>query len=220
MEAVMLVATGMLVFAAISDLAIRRVRNLVWIPFLAAAVPVQITAFVEHGWWPLAAAATINLAAYILWRFGLLYGGADAKAIMVLAWLAPVYGEANRLQLLPAVDTLLNAQILTLAYPLVLFAVNAAQGTFHPLMAFGRPMDVAEAKARKVFPMHHVDEGQLKTRLLARRGDDPLEVYRWCEANGVAKVWTTPKIPFMVPLLFGFLAAWVWGNALIFVMLA
>jgi len=45
--------------------------------------------------------------------------------------------------------------------------------------------------------------------------EDELDIF---EKNDISKIWVTPKIPFMIPLLAGFICAFVLGDLLYYLM--
>ena len=45
--------------------------------------------------------------------------------------------------------------------------------------------------------------------------DEEFDVF---EKHGVNEIWVTPKIPFMIPLLLGFIFLFVFGDILYFIM--
>ena len=51
--------------------------------------------------------------------------------------------------------------------------------------------------------------------LFPKRGGDRSEDLARLRAAGIDKVWVTPQIPFMVPLLGGFWLAFFVGNVLL-----
>ncbi|HYS70937.1 MAG TPA: A24 family peptidase C-terminal domain-containing protein, partial [Thermoplasmata archaeon] len=51
--------------------------------------------------------------------------------------------------------------------------------------------------------------------LFPKRRADPAGQVARLRARGIKRVWVTPQIPFMVPLLVGFGLAFVMGNLLV-----
>src|SRR5688572_9427688 len=108
----------MLAGAVVYDLRSRRVPNPWWIPFawLAAVLAVGDLADPDRDWELLAVwygvAATLAGTFYLLWKLHL-FGGADAKGLMVLAVLAPWPAPTpNAIQ--PALDALANGALFML----------------------------------------------------------------------------------------------------------
>ena len=158
-----LVAVPALGWAAIRDVSTRRVPNDLWGPlaFLGALL-LMWDGFVALGrpgaFTPFAVRAAFSLLFVIPLAYGFWYiggfGGADARAFMVLAVLFPTYpyyevaGSA-----FPQVQTALgvfsltvltNTVLIGLAYPLVLGLRNALAGEFSVVMFVGRRVAVPD----------------------------------------------------------------------------
>ena len=158
-----LLAVPALGWAAVRDWKTRRVPNDLWSPlaFLGFALLFWdgLVALGQPGAFQLFVVQVafsvlfVVPLAYGFWYIGG-FGGADARAFMVIAVLLPIYptyevaGHA-----LPAVQTLIgifsltvltNTVLLGLAYPLVLGARNALDGEFSYVMFVGRRVDVPE----------------------------------------------------------------------------
>ncbi|MEK6986081.1 MAG: prepilin peptidase [Candidatus Thermoplasmatota archaeon] len=214
----------MLAGGSILDLRSRRVPNRYWLPFVALALLFLLRDAVVFGLpglaLPYGAAALLAGFLYALWRLGL-FGGADAKALMVAAFLAPhplATPIVPRFPPLPmALDALGNGALLLVALPVLLAAWNLAHGraTF-PALLLGVPMAVAKAQAAHVWPLQRVEDGALRWRYWTRiqAGGDP---YAGFAETGIQTVWVTPKIPFLVPVTVGWLLAAGPGNLALFV---
>ncbi|MFC6729315.1 prepilin peptidase, partial [Natronoarchaeum mannanilyticum] len=191
-----LLAVPVFGWAAWRDVKSRRVPNKTWLPLLALgllALVWQASSLHATGgyrWQLFVRQVAISLGlvvplAYAFWWIGG-FGGADAKALMVLAVLLPTFpsyflaGGAEY----PLVQTrigvfsfsvLTNAVIVAAAYPLALALYNAVRGRFSSAMAVG-----LERPWSAVLTAH----GQLLERPdgLTRRGLDldALRMYlRW-----------------------------------------
>ncbi|MCL7416439.1 MAG: prepilin peptidase [Halalkalicoccus sp.] len=161
-----LVVVPVLVWAAYRDVKTRRVPNRTWQPLVALAVVLLvwdgIDSFLAGGltWSYFLVGAGISLllvipVSYGFWRFGA-FGGADAKALIVLALLFPTFpAYAVGSSLLPLVETPTRAFALTIlsntvlvgaCYPLVLAIRNALAGRVTPLMVVGWPVHWSDAE--------------------------------------------------------------------------
>lgn len=163
--------------------------------------------------------------AYLFYGFGLLHGGADAKALMGLAVLVPLYPVLDGLPfienlepitlLLPfAFVVLMNSALMTLLVPLGMAIYNATRGDVGGLMFFGYRLPLGQVKGRHVWLMEKVKDGEVVTFLVPRRGEwkDTEEQLRQLRKKGRKRVWVNPKIPFMVPMWVGYLVSFVAGN--------
>lgn len=164
-DIVRLVAVPALGWAAYRDVETRRVPNDLWYPLLVLAVALlgyeafQLAASgggVEFQLFLIRVALSVFLViplTYAFWYFGG-FGGADAKAFMMLAVLLPTYptyivGDT----VFPffhsdigvfSLTVLTNTVILALGYPLVLAVRNLSTGEVSPLIFIGRAVPVEQ----------------------------------------------------------------------------
>lgn len=167
-DIVRLVAVPALGWAAYRDVETRRVPNDLWYPLGVIALALlgweafQLSA--AGGGLPfrlylIRVALSVFLVvplAYAFWYFGG-FGGADAKAFIVLAFLLPTYptyivaGTAFPLYHSQvgvfSLTVLTNTVILALGYPLLLGVRNLAAGEYSPLIFIGRVVPVEEIPA-------------------------------------------------------------------------
>ena len=159
-----LLAVPVFVWAAIRDLRTRRVPNRTWLPLLAVGVVALAWDLValtgasgaSRRLFLLRTAISLGFVAplgYVFWRIGG-FGGADAKAIITLAVVFPVYpayavlGGTYPLVSAPlgvfSFTILSNAVVAGLLYPVVLAVRNLPRGELTPAMFVGRPVAVGE----------------------------------------------------------------------------
>lgn len=160
---------------------------------------------------------------------GIVRGGADAKALISLAVLFPVYPAIEGLPLIPypadAADLLqmtfpfaflilMNAAVIhVIVGPLVrLFRNLARRDHGFPEMLLGYRMDVADVPKSFVWPMEVVRDGEVVTVLFPRRDGKVSEELAKLKEAGVERIWVTPKDPFMIPMTLGLVFSFVVGN--------
>ena len=164
-----LVAVPVLAWAAWRDVEVRRVPNVTWYPLAVLGV-------VLVAWEALSPRTATQLyllrvgvsagflvpLTYLFWRLGG-FGGADAKALMALALLFPVFPAYSLAELpvvsalpwpvVPVVSTqlgvfswtvLTNTVLVGVLYPVALATRNALVGEFSTLMFVGRSVRVAD----------------------------------------------------------------------------
>lgn len=173
------------------------------------------------------AVAGAVLLARGLFEVGVLYGGADAKALMVAGLLLPIdatvlWSPAGAVVLLGyypfAVTVLIDAALFAVAVPIAIAIRNLSAHEFtFPRGFTGYTIPVAE------LPDHYVwikdptfsgfvsdDEPEPQTteedKALRQRQASELE------KRGVKRVWVTPQLPFVIWILAGAVAALVAGN--------
>lgn len=226
----LLVGTTLLSFAAYTDWKWRRAPNLLWllmagagVVLLAAEVALDPSLLTER--WPyLVFVPAFAALVYALWWLGLVAGGADAKALMALGLLAPfpvalAEGLPPLASPVPAAFAVLsNSLILFLAIPLAFLAWNAAHGHLRlPHAILGVKRRAADVQRGHAWPMETVDaKGRRATRFFASRmgSAEVEETFARVQALGEERVWVSPKIPFMIPLLGGFVLAFLVGDML------
>ncbi len=164
-----LVAVPVLAWAAWRDVEVRRVPNVAWYPLaLLGALLIAWEALSPRTatqLYLLRVGVSVGFLVpltYVFWRLGG-FGGADAKALMALALLFPVFPAyyVTELPLLstlpwavvPVVDTrlgvfswtiLTNTVLVGVLYPAALAVRNAVVGEFSTLMFVGRSVRTAD----------------------------------------------------------------------------
>lgn len=166
----------------------------------------------------------------LFYRMRLLHGGADAKGLIALTLLVPRYPEVAPFPLVvpdPRVQSAIqvafpfslviwvDAAIVSLAVPLGLFAYNAVRGDLRLPQAFLGYRAQIDPLPKHVWPMERITaRGEHVLVLFPRRGADIEAEAARLRSAGIQKAWVQPKIPFMVPLLVGFLLSFLAGNLL------
>ena len=185
----------------------------------ASAVPFAVVAVL----------ATV-IFARVLFEVGILYGGADAKALMIAGLLVPTFpapllmgngGPLSVPSFLPfAIDLLMNAALLSVVVPVAVAVRNARDGRFEFPRGFtGYSIPVRELPRRFVwvrdpaYPAAREEEAEIETS----REDHALRVKiaEALSARGVDRVWVTPQIPFLVLMAAGAIAALLAGNLVV-----
>lgn len=220
-----------LAFASYTDWQWRRAPNVLWtVTAIVGGVLLAIEAALDWGAfvakWPyLVAVPVFAGVVYGLWYVGLIAGGADAKGLMAFGVLLPFpLGLADTIPLwqtpLPGgVVLLMNSLLTFLLIPLSFFVWNIAHGHLRPPHAFlGVKRRAADVRRGHVWPMETVDEaGAMRTRLFASRmsNEEIDATFARVQALGDRKVWVSPKIPFMIPMLVGLLLAFTVGDVML-----
>jgi len=159
-----LLAVPVFAWAAYRDVRTRRVPNRTWLPLVAVGVLALAWELlslgspgVERRLFLVRTVVSLGFVAplgYVFWRIGG-FGGADAKAIITLAVVFPVYpayellGGTYPIYAAPlgvfSFTILSNAVLAGLAYPLVLAARNLPRAEPTPAMFVGRPVRLGDA---------------------------------------------------------------------------
>ncbi len=170
------------------------------------------------------------LFARALFEAGALYGGADAKALMIAGILVPLFPSPwlwSPSALVPvtsvvpfAVDLLMNAALISVVIPLALAVRNLARGEFRSVRGFtGYSMPVSELPQRFVWvrdpavpPLSEDDEPAETSEEDRQRR---IAIANELTARGVSRVWVTPQVPFLVLMALGALTALLVGNLVV-----
>jgi len=159
----------------------------------------------------------------------LLHGGADAKGLIALSVLVPLYPVFWSLPLKDAVtgtlidsyfpfslSILMNAAALAVLVYLLFPFINIAHRKFGIQMFFGYTMDINKVGDSHVWLMQRCDKN-FKQRIVlmpaslpGHKGD-----LRRLKKLGEERVWVSPKVPFIIPIFLGVIAQVVVGNLML-----
>lgn len=78
-------------------------------------------------------------------------------------------------------------------------------------------MDVEKAKKKFVWPLEKIRAGERRFVYMPKDFDVEKELKDF-EKNNIKNIWVTPKVPFMIPLLFGFVLSFFLGDILFHIM--
>ncbi len=186
----------------------------------------------ELLFWSLTMILAVMLFSFALYFFYIIHGGADAKAVITLAILFPFYPtipelthRALSIQLVPVMEILfpftlvilLNASLIVLVLPFTNLFINLSNGDIDfPKMFFGYKKKVSKIEDSFVWPMEYYENGKLKTELLPRSVSD--ERLDSLKKHDRKEVWTTPKLPFIIPILIGLILSVLIGNPIMYIM--
>jgi len=220
----LVVGTTILSYASYTDMKTRRASNMLWVimgsvgAILLVIQYLTVPAAFDKIFYLIFIPIMIALM-YIFFQLRLIFGGADAKAIMALAILVPLEPSIFEFPLLSSFMPfswviLSNSVLLFLLIPVSLLIFNIARRNIEfPYCLLGYKLSVEKAKERFVWPLEKIVDGKRKFSYMPKEFDveDDLETF---EKNGIMEIWVTPKIPFMIPLLAGFLCSFILGDLL------
>jgi archaeal preflagellin peptidase FlaK len=176
---------------------------------------------------PVIALLVTVLFARGLFELGVLYGGADAKALMIAGLVLPLFPSplllptppvALLLTILPfPVDILVDAALLSILIPLAIAVRNVARHEFEFPRGFtGYKIRVQELPDRFVWLKDPTLAGEDEEAETSEQDREiRVRAARELEAKGVDRVWVTPQIPFLVLLALGAVAALLAGNLIL-----
>jgi len=216
--------TILLLIASYTDIKTRRAANFLWVIMAGVGVALVVVQYFMAPFssiWYLILIPVMIAMFYAFYLMRLLFGGADAKALMALAILVPIQPIIGVLPYLrpltfwPGVWTIfVNSLIFFLFIPVSLLIYNIGKRNVQfPHCLLGYRMSVEKAKQNFVWPLEKIKDGKRKLAKLPKDFDVDKELEEF-EKLGITEIWVTPKIPFMIPLLIGFLATFILGDIL------
>lgn len=167
----------------------------------------------------------IYLAMNLLYYTGIVKGGADAKAVIALAFLFPVYPDTGLIPFfvdvpdgqlprvaVPAFSVFFMSTVLTmLTVPFYAILNVIRKDAETPFMFCGFRMDLEKAKDSYVWPLEDVLNGE-RTRSIS--GTDDPEAFDRLSSAGADRIWVTPIIPFLIPIAVSAAIVILLGNPL------
>jgi len=181
---------------------------------------------------------------YIFGRMNM-FGGADAWALIFISLCVPIFPFTPLLGTSPlgflAFSVLINALILNLVAPVVIFIINITRGNRAPpqYMFFGFPVNGATIQKEWGFVMEDFEEkdGTVSRkfigffdslqRMYAGKGriytkdlrEHPEEFSReLAQYRSAGTVWISYAVPFIIPITAGFITAVIFGDFLFILM--
>jgi len=217
------------------------VPNELWGVVFAATLPLVIADALAEGAYYLlhTAISVVSVYAfvYVLFRLNA-FGGADAKALIALAFIFPAFPDLGviisgcelPLTGVPPVNifafsVLVNAVLLTVVVPLGLLAYNLCTLAIPEIvekpwyLPVGYRCEIADLKGRHVrlIEEYLCEDGVIKRRF-SKGGDNiddsAIKRLERLASDGLieSRVWVTPGLPFMIPITLGFVSAAVYGD--------
>lgn len=200
----------------------------------SAAVVITVILALEYGSDPyfqhLLGIPVIMLFVVVLYMMDAIRGGADAKALISLSILFPFHPSIDSFPFVEAESldagiffpftfvVLVTAAIIVALTPLGFFVVNSANRDFRfPQMLLGYKADADKIVSKHVWLMERMKDGRHFYYAKPKREEDLQEEIRSLKAAGHNRVWVTPKIPFIVPILLGVVFCAVVGNPLLLI---
>ncbi|MCL7412227.1 MAG: prepilin peptidase [ANME-2 cluster archaeon] len=232
-----------LLYSCYTDIQTRRVSNQVWKLMLMGVALFVANDIMAGGIQALVSllisAIIMYVFVYIIFQLGG-FGGADAKSLIILSILFPVYpqiqisGTYFPLEGVPLIGLFAfsvfgNAVLLTIVVPLGMLVFNLLM--LKPREILQRPAylfvgfktDISKLSGRhiKLIEEYSLSDGEIRTRF-RRNGvkvDDEivgkLEEYAARELIP-RRVWVTPGLPFMIPITLGFFTAVFFGDLIFY----
>ncbi len=217
-----------LTYSCYSDIKTRTVSNRVWKFMLAGAIPFLVydiwASGIPYLWHIIVSTGIIFLITYILFFTGA-FGGADAKALIILSLLFPVYPAFTLhkpLLGLFSFSLLSNAVLLAAVVPISLALYNIKMGSSldNPLYIFiGYKSKISELanKHIRLIQQFEIVNDTVKFHFKPRGieiDENIISELDDLSNRGLIgdKVWVTPGLPFMIPITIGFFVTAIYGD--------
>jgi preflagellin peptidase FlaK len=221
----LITGTVLLAYASYTDVKTRRAANILWVIMAVVGIILLSIQYLDGGYpniWYLIFIPIMIALMYLFFQMRLLFGGADAKALMALAILVPIQPLMFSEQLplwksfMPGSWIIFaNATILFLLIPISLLIYNIGKRNLKfPHCLLGYVITVEEAKQKFIWPLEKMKDGKRKLMYMPKNFDVDEELAEF-EKQGITEIWVTPKIPFMIPLLIGFVVSFLLGDLLL-----
>ena len=219
---------GILAYASYTDIKTRRAPNMLWIVLgglgvvLLGAEFFLTTRFIDYAIYLIFIPIIIGIV-YVFFQLRLIFGGADAKAIMAIAILVPFqpffHGFPLFFSPMPFSWVIFsNSIVIFLFVPLSLFVYNLVKRDIRfPHCFLGYRMSLKKAEENFVWPLERIVDGHKKFSYVPHSFESD-DVYQGFKDAGFKHIWVTPKIPFMIPLLVGFICSFILGDILFLIM--
>ncbi len=239
----LVICISFLLYSCHTDLRTRTVPNELWGVVFVAALPLVIADALIKGtgyvFYTIISVTCVYLFVYILFRLGA-FGGADAKALIALAFIFPVFpdievfGYALPITGAPPLDifafsTLANAVLLAVVVPLGILLYNLCTLTLREILekpwylVVGYKCRISDLKNKHIKLIEdHVCENGAVMAEFRRTGvvidDSVLNQLVSFKSRGLigTRVWVTPGLPFMIPITAGFITAVVFGDLIFY----
>jgi preflagellin peptidase FlaK len=214
---------SILTYASYTDIKTRRAPNILWIILGGVGLVLLAAEFLliglENQLIYIAFIPFIIIIVYVLFQLGLIFGGADAKAIMAIAILVPfepVFYEfpLNNSPMPFSWVIFQNSIVIFLFVPLSLFVYNLIRRDIRfPHCFLGYRMSLQKAKEKFVWPLERIVDGHTRFSYVPHSFESD-DIYEDFEKIGMKHIWVTPKVPFMIPLVVGFVLSFIFGDFL------
>ena len=218
-------------YASYTDIKTRRAANILWLlmgGIGAVLLVIQVVFVGIKNPFYLIFVPIMILLMYGFFQLRLIFGGADAKALMALAILVPLQPTLGATlplwgsSVLPAPWVIFsNSVAIFLVIPLSLLLYNLIRrDVAFPYCLLGYKMSLEKAKQNFIWPLERIDEEGIRHFVYMPKDFDVENELLTFEQQGITRIWVTPKIPFMIPLLIGFIFTFLIGDILFFLMRA
>lgn len=164
-----------------------------------------------------------------MYMFNIVRGGADAKCLIVLSMMFPMYPHFFGLPIIGVPDTVVSqvfvasisilflAAVMTALMAVYFFAKNVKAKDYSKKMFSGYSMKLTDARSAKVWPLEDAVNGETIS-ISIPDDSDICEIYDRLAEAGYENVRVTPMIPFIIPIAIATFVIIILGNPLFFIL--
>ncbi|HID24953.1 MAG TPA: hypothetical protein EYP23_00590, partial [Thermoplasmata archaeon] len=176
----LVVGVGILSYASYTDIKTRMASNILWVVMGSVGAVLLVVQYFTVGIENLFSLVFIPILIAVVYMFfyiGLIFGGADAKAVMALSILTPlwphIYGFPLHTSVMPfAWSIFSNAIILFLLIPPAFLIYNITKKEVEfPYALIGYRMSTSKAKEKFVWPLEKLVDGKRKLMFMPEEFD-------------------------------------------------
>jgi len=206
------IGMSVLIYASYTDFKFRIARDELWV--IVAVTGLLMMPFSDYSFLKVAFSFVIIIPiSFSLLLLGM--GGADAKALLSISLLVPLFPHIGNLPLWVApvefpfpLIIFTNSLLIFLVIPFAFFIHNVKnRNTDFPFCFLGYRMRASDVGKKFVWPMEKMENGRRKKTILPQKNVD-------VGAFGNEMIWVTPKVPFLIPLTVGYFISFVLGDIL------
>lgn len=206
------IGMSVLIYASYTDFKLRIARDELWL--ILAVAGLLLMPFSDYSLLKVVFSFVIIIPiSFTLFLLGM--GGADAKALLSLSLLAPLFPHMGSLPLWVApvefpfpLIVFINSLLIFLVIPIAFLAWNIRNGSMEfPFCFLGYKMRASDIGKKFVWPMEKIEDGKIKKTIMPQKNAD-------IESFGDKIIWVTPKVPFLIPLTIGYFMSFTLGDIL------
>lgn len=214
----------MLTYASYSDWKTREVDDKLWILFSSIGIALNLIDL-SFQYSPqilmliIISISLISLISFMLYYLGF-FGGADAKALIAISLIIPLYYPYKYIHPFTSLTSLTNGAFLTLSLPITFFILNMIRILHGEKIFLGFENDKFWKKLLVCFLGYRakkVEKGQFFMSLqTVVNGKKVFHISLLKDEEFVSgqDVWVTPGIPLLIFITFGFLLTVTFGDFL------
>jgi hypothetical protein len=203
--------------ASYKDIKTREIKNWIWIVPTSAGGAILLIQYFTQA---IALVTLLGIPLIIAFAYLLFYSkllaGADAKALITLAFLTPIWPKLDSFPFFPSIlpfpfVVFINSICLIIPFMIILCFYNLIKGNHDfPYLFFGYKVPIGEAQKSFLWPIEVIRNGKRKLALFQK--EDKKANLENLKVLGKKEIWITTELPFALFLLIGFIITHLLGD--------